>query len=302
MINNNTIIRFVNLHQNGDIFISSKFILDITKKLKDNLILYYIKLTGENAIVPGTFDFLEIPLLNIFDNVQYQTSSFITINDNNNEIIINTHCSYFKNIYGAGYSSVYLPYYYEEFNKLYTLLNIQLEPIDNYVPSFILPTYINTKDNLNYINTIYKNISKRKILICTGNPFSAYHKRLNNNTICDIITFFIINNFFVKVTHEQFIDDTDTLNLYKNQLLTNIPNINNISMSEHTTLEQNEIIAANSEFVLGTETGLFFNTMTSNTFHTTFLFITDVHYEIFNKFTVIDIDRNNIITELKSII
>ena len=302
MIDSNTIIRFVNQVQNGDIFMSSKFIIDIKNKLKDNLIIYYIKLTGDNAIMNGSFDFLGIPLLNIFDNMQYFRENFIIVNNNSNEIIINTHCYYFDNIYKNINYPVYLPCYYEEFKKLYTFLNINLEPIDYYVPSFILPDYINNKSDLYYINTVYKNISKRKILICTGKPFSACNKTLSNTTICNIISFFINHNFFVKVTHEQFIEDDNILNLYRNQLITNIPNINNIFMPPVTNFEQNEIIASNSEFVLGPETGLFFNTMTSNTFNTKFLFITDIHYNVFDKFTVIDIDRNNIIAELESTI
>jgi hypothetical protein len=50
-INNETIISFINTAQNGDIFISSKFVWDIKNKLINNNCKYYIKLSGPNTSI-----------------------------------------------------------------------------------------------------------------------------------------------------------------------------------------------------------------------------------------------------------
>jgi len=237
--------------------------------------------------------------------MQYEKQTFMTFNIHINEIIINTHCGNYTSKFDCNrqvHCEVYIRLYYELFEELYKFLNLKLESIEYYIPSFILPNCIN--ENISYISTIYKNIQKRKVLICTGKPFSESNKTLNSNTISDIILFFINNNFFVKVTHEEFIIDDDTIKIYKNQLILDTPILNNNSILTKTrlTFEENEIFASNSEFVVGMITGNFFNTMTSNTLNTTFLFITDVTYRLYEKFNVINIDRNNIINDIANAI
>ena len=277
-------IIFTNEYQNGDIYISSQFIIDIKKKTNKD-IKYYIKLSGNNSINPENFTYMNIPLLDINTNTQYKKGDFITKNDETKEIIINTWCGVFKNFNIL--QDVYLPLYYEQFKELYKLLEINMEPIEFYIPSFNQPSFITYNDNLEVITNIYNKIKKKKVLLCNGNGFS-YGSSIDPK----IIKFFIDNNYFVKVTNENAITDSVILEEYKKNL--DEFSSNNDIMKKDNLLYVNNIFASQSDIIVGIASGLFITTYSKETLDKQFIMISNDNHIVYEKFNSSWIKNDNV--------
>jgi hypothetical protein len=289
-------IIFTNEYQNGDIYISSQFIIDIKNKINKD-IKYYIKLSGNYSINPANFEYMNIPLLDINTHTQYKKGEFITINHETKEIIINTWCGIFKKFNGL-IDDVNLALYYEQFTELYKLLELNIEPIDFYIPSFNQPYFTKYNDNLEIIKNIYRNINKKKVLICNGNAYSHV-------SIIDpkIIKFFIDNNYFVKVTNENTINDPTILEMYKNNLeeYSNISYHYNDIMKKDNLLYINNIFATQSDIIVGLASGLFITTYSKETLDKKFIMISNDNHILYEKFNSSWIKNDNIDAIIKGI-
>ena len=289
-------IVFTNLFQNGDLYISSQFIIDIKNKV-NNDIKYYVKLSGSNNINPENFEYINVPLFDITTNTQYKDDKkkeFIRINNETKEIIVNTWVGSFKSfINGNDDDDVNLPLYYNQFKELYTLLNIQIENIDFYIPSFNQPSFTKYNDKLQTIKSIYDIIKKKKVLICNGNGYSA-------NTTLDpkIVKFFIDNNYFVKVTNETAITDPTILEAYKK-------NIEEYSKNDIITKDSllyiNNIIASQSDIIVGLASGLLITTYSKETLNKKFIMISSVNHIVYEKFNSKWIKNDNVDAIIKEI-
>jgi len=293
-----TKINFVNECQNGDIFISSKFIIDIKNKMKDAEINYYIRLNGPNrSINRENFEFLNIPILDLDLHKEYYFENFMKIN-NTTELIINTwigKCKRYMNEYSVGENATYLPFYYEAFKEIYDILNIKLEPLDFYNPSFNTNNYTRFSNDQEHIKNIYDNIPIKKILICNGTPFSA-NNHTNSINLLNLIPYFINIGYFVKVTHIENIIDNNILNLYYaniHRFITNELSGYNLIVN-NTNLYQNELFASCSDIVLGLASGLFLITMTDKTTHCKFIILSQDIYRIYDKFNFTTISSQNL--------
>jgi hypothetical protein len=290
-------ISFVNECQNGDIFISSKFIIDITNKMKDIEIKYYLRLNGPNrSISKKNFSFLNIPILDLDLNNEYYFQDFMKITAN--ELIINTwvgKCKRHMPEFSAGENATYLPFYYEAFKEIYKLLEIPMEPLDFYNPSFNTNNYNEYMNYLTDIRSVYNTISIKKILICNGTPFSA-NNHTNSINLMLLIPYLINIGFFVKVTHIENIIDPYIHTLYTDNInkFTNNNQISYNLLVNNTNLYQNELIASCSDFILGLASGLFLTTMTDKTTHCKFIILSQDIYRIYNKFNFITITSQNI--------
>jgi len=278
---------FINQFQNGDIYISSEFIIDIKNKVKND-IKYYMELK-ENRL--ENFEFMNIPLMEFtYDNKR----QFITVDNDKKEIIINTWVAIIKNFIGE--KDIYLPLYYEQFKELYSLLNIKIEDIEYYIPSFNQPSFTKYPENLQIIKNIYDKIPKKKVLLCNG-------VALSRSNIFDqkIIKFFIDNNYFVKVTNIDSISDPDILNAYNN----NISNYDDI-IKKDNLLYINNIIASQSDIIVGLASGLFFTTFSKETLNKQFILLAPENHILYEKFNSNFININNesstIIKEIENII
>jgi len=292
-------ICFTNLYQNGDIYISSQFIIDIKNKLKND-IKYYINFSGNNKINPENFEYLNIPLLDITTNNQYNTDKFIVINNDTKEIIVNTWVGVFNNFVGE--HDVYLPFYYNQFKEIYNLLNIQIENIEFYIPSFNQALFIKYNNNLQIIKNIYDKIPKKKILICNGHNHSY-----NNGFDPRIIKLCIDNNYFVKVTNESSIGDPNILEIYKKNLeeFSSVSDDYTNIMNKDNLLYINNIFASQSHIIIGLASGLFITTYSKETLDKKFIMIsshTHIVYEKFNSTWITNGNTDALINEIGNII
>jgi hypothetical protein len=288
-------IIFVNEGGNGDIYISSEFVIDIKRKINSN-IKYYILLSGTKAINSENFDYLNIPLSDLNENSTYKTNSFLTINDDKKEIIINTWPGIFNNLILT--NNVYIPYYYEQFKDIYNLFKIKLENVDYYIPSFNKVSFIKYNNNLKIIKSLYEKITKKKVLICNGNGVSE-----NSNLDPQIIKLFIDNNYFVKVTNENTINDPTILKMYKDNLeeYSNISYEYNDIMNKDNLLYINNILASQSDIIIGLASGLFITTYSKETVDKKFIMISSENHMVYEKFNHIWIKNDNIDAIIKRI-
>ena len=282
-------ICFVNAHRNGDVYISIQFIIDIMNKCKTNY-KYFVVF---NKINLENFEMLNIPLDNLSDNSQYDLHNFITIKDDTKEIIVNTWVGLFKNFEGK--LDINLPFYYETFKELYSILKIKMEDLDYYIPSFNQASFTKYQDKLKIVEDIYSKIPKRKVLICNGRAISE-----SSDFNQDIISLFLNNNFFVKVTNKDSITDPNIIDLYNK----NINEYNNDIMTNDNLLYINQIIASKSDFVLGATSGLFYTTFSKESLNTKFILIGCLPHILYDKFNMTFIDEKdpNIINSILELI
>ena len=281
-------ICFLNTEQNGDIYMSSQFIIDIKNKVKND-ISYYVNLLNQNKINPENFEYLNIPLIN---NTSYNTDKFILIKNDTKEIIVNVWVGTFNNFIGD--KDVYLPLYYDQFKELYNLLKIQIEDIEFYIPSFNQPSFTKYNDNSKIIKNIYDKIQKKKVLICNGNAFSR-----GNSLDPKIVKFFIDNNYFVKVTNETAITDANILEIYKKNI--EEYSDNNDLITKDNLLYINNIIALNSDIIVGLASGLFITTYSKETLNKKFIMISPENHIVYEKFNSYWIKNHNIDNTIKEI-
>jgi hypothetical protein len=305
-------IYFADCAQHGDIFISSKFVIDIKQKLNKNICKYLIRLTGPNiSIKSSKFDYLDMDILNYDLNKEYHSTipSFVSITDDTKIIIIDTWIGYVFSVLDTNdfIYATYLPFYYEAFTKLYKSLNITIEPIEYYIPSFIIKDSITHNKSILNIHEIYNNISVKKILICNGSSYSSYNPIVDEIILRVIIPIFINSGFFVAVTNIDKITDPHILELYKNNIVKYIDktSTNYNLFTNNTQLYENEIIASKSDYVFGQSSGLFYMTMTPNTTNTQFILLSHDKYLVYDKFKIERIqsyDVDIIINQLQSIL
>ena len=291
-------IIFLNKGANGDIYLVSQFVIDIKNKVKNTCKYYF----SNKSVKPENFDFLNIDVshLNDGDNTIYP-NKLITINDEKKEIIINTHTNAYSSHHRFELDDVNIVSFRNAFREVYNFLNIQMEDLEYYIPSFNQPSFTIYNDNLNTIKDIYNKIPKRKILICNG----AANWRKIPNIDPLIIKFFLDNNFYVKVTNKESINDPKILGEYNKNIDEYSNSAEYINLIKNDNLLYiNNIIASQSEYVLGLPSGLFITTFSKETLDTKFIILSPFNllavHENFN-YTWINITEKNTDAILKEI-
>lgn len=148
---------FYNLFHNGDIHFSRNFIKDIIKKTKCND--YYFIHSNKKGILK------DIDINEIIDN-NIQSDDFYyneLVNVKNNNYYVNTWIGQ-KNYTLNG---INIHTFYEMYKDIYSILNIELENVDYY-----LPTIDFNKIDKKNIDVFLKKHKKKKVLLCNNKVLS----------------------------------------------------------------------------------------------------------------------------------
>ena len=296
-------IVFINLYRNGDIYMSSQFVIDLVSKHKTNY--KYVLLIPEH-VSADNWKMHNIPIVSYNDNQQYgqlnytgrlsDTEKFITINHDTHEIIVNTCVGCFPGFYPPGYlggdlhmnciisgaKGVNIGFYYETFKTLYDLLNIKMERVDYYIPSFNQPNFSEYNESYNFYKNIYSRIKTPTVLICNGQGFS-WGQILDEK----VISLFLDNGFYVKVTHPEMIKSPELLERYTNNTIIPLP---------PTKLYDNAVIAEFSDFIVGVSSGLFITTMTKESLsRSKFILVSDTDLVFHNNLKLTRVNFSNML-------
>ena len=164
-------IIFYNTFHNGDIHVSREFIKDIMNKIETTF--YYYHNGGPRLL----FD-IDIQY-KTFSEGKYEFTNLKIINEDNNNILINTW--YNVNFDGFKKYGCTLKTLYENFKIVYDYLKIKIEPIEYYIPSYNF-----SKFHIQHIDTfINQNKEKKKIYISNGIVQSGQSDNFSMDEIID---------------------------------------------------------------------------------------------------------------------
>lgn len=218
-------IYFFNNYHNGDVFYSKEFVRDIKNKIGINH--YYIH--NNDFSILKDFDINQIRIAT--------PDNSISLSKKNNDLFINTwvgqaNAKYLK--YNCSLKSNYLIY-----TDIYKSLEIQIEPINFYIPN----VNFEKVDQLN-INNFFDNIKKKTVLVCNNNVFSGQSVNFDFDPIINYISDIYKDVLFIL---------TNNSNLSKQ----NVINVNNIIGYNMKNLLEISYLSTKTDIIIGRGSGPF---------------------------------------------
>lgn len=192
-------IIFYNHFHKGDIFLSREFIKDIINKL--NLNFYYLH--GNDGNFFNDLNIKSIIDVNQLKNINHWNCPFII----DETLYLNT---WYNACNGRYMEGCILQTFYNIFKEYYKILNIELDIIQNYIPSVDY-----SKFNIDKAFNLFDN----SIMICNNTPLSGQSNIRNMDVIIDGLSKKFTNKILL-VTNETNLNN-------KNIIKTNIVTKNN---------------------------------------------------------------------------
>lgn len=221
-------VYFFNNFHNGDIFYSKEFVIDIKNKIGQNH--YYIH-SNDFSILKDT------NIQQIRKNLSNKNE--ISIEKNDKELYINTWIGQQQSKYlSTANSGCNLNTNYNMFCDIYKQLNIEINPIEYYIPSVDFEK-VQTINIDNFIKS-----SKKYILICNNAVWSGQSENFNFDPIIDYISTVYPDLIFII---------TNNTNLNKN----NIFNFSNIVDISNNNLLEISYISTKCDVIIGRASGPF---------------------------------------------
>lgn len=223
-------IIFYNNFHNGDIHVSRAFVMDIIKKVNTTFEYYH-------NCSPKLLQDIDVVHKQTNEN-NYNFSNVPIIYETENEILINTWYNVNQPAFGKN-GGCTLKTLYENFRVVYQHLNIPLEDIEYYIPTYDFSKY----DIGPVIDFMFEN-RQNKIYISNGYGISGQCDNFDFDTIVDKLSDVFPNYLFILSNNTKIQRD-------------NVINSNTITQTLENDLVENAYIMTHCDIIIGRCNGSF---------------------------------------------